>query len=140
MTVLSREIPDRLVEIGSHTDDLRVNKMSIRYEDEDLCAEGLEKLEDYYTVLYTEKHLRELVPAGYSKATGMELICNHLGIERNDVYAFGDSANDLDMLRFAGCGIAMGNACQIAKETADYVTRSIDRDGIYMGLKEFHLI
>ncbi|MEI3339131.1 MAG: HAD hydrolase family protein [Eubacterium sp.] len=43
-------------------------------------------------------------------------------MDRSDTYAFGDSANDMEMLKYVGCGIAMGNATPQVKEIADYVT------------------
>ena len=54
--------------------------------------------------------------------------------------AIGDGENDIDMLRFAGIGIAMGNAPSQVKETADYVTDHIDEDGVMRALKHFGLI
>ena len=64
----------------------------------------------------------------------------HLGIDVKDTYAFGDSANDVDMLEFAGVGVAMGDGTDVAKEHADYVTRGLHEDGIYHALKHFALI
>lgn len=55
-------------------------------------------------------------------------------------YAFGDSNNDAEMIKAAGHGIAMGNACNELKAIADYVTTDIDEDGIMNALKHFELI
>ncbi len=140
MEALDQAIPERLVEIEDHMEDMHVNKLCVRCEDEELAKEGLGLLEEDYALVKTDGLHRELIPVGYSKATGMKKMCGHLGIDRVDTYAFGDSANDLDMLKYAGCGIAMGNASRITRETADYVTRGIDEDGLYLGLKEFGLI
>ena len=54
--------------------------------------------------------------------------------------AFGDGENDVDMLRFVQTGIAMGNAEPEVKEAADYVTGSVDADGIESALRHFGLI
>ena len=54
--------------------------------------------------------------------------------------AFGDGENDMDMLRFAGVGVAMGNACDAVKAAADYVTDTVDNDGIEKALRHFGLI
>ena len=51
------------------------------------------------------------------------LYAEKLGIDVKDTYAFGDSANDVDMLEFAGVGVAMGDGTDVAKEHADYVTK-----------------
>ena len=50
---------------------------------------------------------------------------------REEVIAFGDSDNDMDMLEFAGIGVAMGNAEVSVKAVADYITRDIDDDGFW---------
>lgn len=82
----------------------------------------------------------ELVPKGCSKATGIQEIMSHLGIQWEDTYAFGDSNNDMDMLEYVNYGIAMGNSSQEVLEKSKYKTTSIQEDGIYRGLKEFGLI
>ena len=55
-------------------------------------------------------------------------------------YAFGDSANDLEMLSYVAHSVAMGNGTQEVKETAEYVTTGVMDDGIYNGLKHYGLI
>lgn len=82
----------------------------------------------------------DIVPAGGSKAEGIARLLNVLGLSRENVYAFGDGRNDLEMLRFAGVGVAMGNAHEETKEAADYVTKAVDEDGILYGLLETGLL
>ena len=72
----------------------------------------------------------DIVAAGNSKAAGMEAICRHFGIRQEETLAFGDGANDIEMLRWAGIGVAMGNAEQKVKDNADLVTASVDDEGI----------
>ena len=62
------------------------------------------------------------------------------GIRREEIIAFGDAENDLDMIQYAGIGVAMGNAKEAVKEVADYVTDDIDDDGIEKALKHLGLI
>ena len=64
----------------------------------------------------------EAVPRGCSKSDGMRRVLEHIGIPREQSLAFGDSANDSDMLQFAGHGVAMGNATDDVKSLADEVT------------------
>lgn len=78
----------------------------------------------------------EIAIAGITKATAMELVGHHLGIPRADMIAFGDGPNDLDMLSYAGLGIAMGNAIPETKQAADFVTDDIQNDGIYNAMKK----
>ena len=54
--------------------------------------------------------------------------------------AFGDGGNDISMLQHAGLGVAMGNAKEEVKQKADYVTTSVDEDGIANALKHFGII
>ena len=63
-----------------------------------------------------------------------------LNISTDDCYAFGDSNNDISMFKAAGHGIAMGNACDELKEIAEYVTDSVNDDGIYHAFEHYHLI
>ena len=72
----------------------------------------------------------DIVANGNSKAAGMEAICRHFGIHQDDTIAFGDGANDIEMLQWAGIGIAMGNAAQEVKDAADMVTATVDDEGI----------
>jgi hydroxymethylpyrimidine pyrophosphatase-like HAD family hydrolase len=63
-----------------------------------------------------------------------------LGFELQDVYAFGDGLNDIEMLKAVGTGVAMGNGVPEAKEVADYITTDVSEDGIWNGLKKLNLI
>lgn len=82
----------------------------------------------------------DIVPLGSSKAVGIEKILSHFGINRQDVVAFGDGANDIEMLEYVGCGVAMGNAADVVKSHADMVTDDADSEGIANALKKLGLI
>ncbi|WP_295940493.1 Cof-type HAD-IIB family hydrolase [uncultured Alistipes sp.] len=77
---------------------------------------------------------------GVNKATGMQAFLAHYGLSLAAAAAFGDGGNDTAMLRAAGVGIAMGNACDDALNAADYITSSVDDDGIARALKHFGII
>ena len=64
----------------------------------------------------------------------------HYGIDLADTMAFGDGGNDIPIIQKAGIGVAMGNALDAVKESADYVTASVDEDGIAHALEHFNLI
>ncbi len=71
-----------------------------------------------------------------TKGEAIRFLCRHLGTDLDHVIAFGDSINDLDAIRTAGTGVAMGNALPIVKEAADIVTGTNEQDGIAMVLEE----
>ncbi|MEC0247589.1 Cof-type HAD-IIB family hydrolase [Paenibacillus chitinolyticus] len=81
----------------------------------------------------------ELNPKGISKASGIEEVCNLLGIEMSQVIAMGDSENDIAMIRAAGLGVAMGNAQDGVKRIADLVTVTNDEDGVAKIIQEYVL-
>lgn len=82
----------------------------------------------------------DVLPAGGSKAEGIRLMMEKLGIGKEDVYAFGDGLNDIEMLSFVGTGVAMGNACEEVKRVADFVTKPVGEEGIWHGLKQLKLL
>lgn len=82
----------------------------------------------------------DVVPNGGSKAKGIEHVIKRKGFSMDEVYAFGDGLNDLEMIKAAGTGVVMGNGAAILKKEADFITKDVDSDGIYYGLKELKLI
>lgn len=85
---------------------------------------------DECNMFRSEDFFLEVVPKGIDKAASLDVLVKHLGMERKDVICCGDGYNDLSMIRYAGLGVAMGNAKEEVKQEADYVTLSNDKDGI----------
>ena len=81
-------------------------------------------------------YFTDIVARDNSKALGMEAICRHFGIRREETLAFGDGANDIEMLEWAGIGVAMGNADEKVKAHADRVTTDVDNEGIERAVEE----
>ncbi len=71
----------------------------------------------------------DLSPVGVSKASGLRYVAGQLGIDAEDVLAIGDGRNDIEMLTWAGRGVAMGQAVQEVKDAADDITGAVDEDG-----------
>lgn len=92
------------------------------------------------TVLPTPFHYADLVAKGIDKSTGITLLCQHLNLDPRDTMAFGDGINDLEMLQAAGIGVAMGQGRDEIKAIADYVSDSVEKDGIVSALKAFDQI
>ena len=74
------------------------------------------------------------------KGQGLLTMAAYVGLDPAFTIAFGDGGNDTTMIRTAGIGIAMGNAIEALKQEANYVTTSVDNDGILNALKHFGLI
>jgi len=74
------------------------------------------------------------------KAAGIQKYLDAEGFTRSQSMAFGDGENDIAMLKYVGVGVAMGNASDEVKRAADYVTTSVDEEGIENALKHFNLI
>ena len=70
----------------------------------------------------------------------MQHVLDYYGVSKEDTYGFGDGTNDIEMIKFAGVGVAMGNAEEPVKAVADFVTADIDDDGIEKALQHFGLI
>ncbi|WP_242686167.1 HAD family hydrolase [Aeromicrobium sp. IC_218] len=79
----------------------------------------------------------DLAPQGVSKAYGLEVLCERLGVDRSEVLAVGDGNNDVEMLQWAGRGVAMGQAPDLLKDVADDVTGSIHEDGLLTELQRY---
>ena len=77
----------------------------------------------------------EIGPAGIDKGSGLAWLCERLGVASHDVVAFGDEYNDHSMLRWAGHGVAMGNADSVTKALADEVAPSNADDGVAVVLE-----
>jgi len=74
------------------------------------------------------------------KERGIRAMCDAMGVSLAETIAFGDGNNDVEMLRMAGLGVAMGNAVPEALAAADYVTAAVDQDGLAKALRHFRLI
>lgn len=82
----------------------------------------------------------DLIPSCNSKAKGIEAITARLGLQRDELMAFGDGGNDVEMLEYVGTGVAMGNAADHVKAHADFVTTSVDDEGILHALTTLKVI
>lgn len=77
---------------------------------------------------------------GVDKSTGIDEVCRYYGCHKSDTIAFGDGGNDIPMIKSASIGIAMGNASDEVKSVADFVTDSVDDDGICNALVRMKII
>ena len=85
-------------------------------------------------------HFTDIIPKDGGKNKGIDAIINHFGIKLEETMAFGDGGNDIDMLKHAGIGVAMENARDDVKEIADFITTSVDDDGVTNALKHYNVL
>ncbi len=109
------------------------------YITEDEQSEALKHLPGCRAVRW-HPSFADIIPADGGKGVGLLKMLEHFGISPEESIAFGDGGNDAEMLAAAGIGVAMGNASDKLKQTADYVTSDADSGGIYLALRHFGLL
>ena len=97
-------------------------------------------VDEHFSCFVHDDAAWEITQKHCSKATGIQFLVEHLGASVEDTFAFGDSANDLPMLQFAGNSIAMGKCDPLILPHCTYHTTNIEDNGIANALKHFHLI
>lgn len=106
--------------------------------DETLIINSNTLTNDTYAHAYTDAY--DIYSKDAGKIKGIEYVLNKLNLTWSDVIAFGDAANDQEMIEKAAIGVAMGNSTKSLKEAADYITSDILENGVYNALKHFKLI
>ena len=86
------------------------------------------------------EHSSDVVPISGSKAAGVAKVVDQLGLKPENVMVFGDGLNDLELFDYAGISIAMGVSHEKIKEKADYITKTLEEDGIFDALKGFGMV
>ncbi|GAA3223124.1 HAD family hydrolase [Streptomyces sp. XM83C] len=110
-----------------------ISKVLLRHaelSDDELAATARAVVGDLATVTMSGPGTVELQPCGVTKATGLALAAEHLGLRADRAVAFGDMPNDIPMFRWAAHGVAMANAHPELKAVADEITLSNEDDGI----------
>ena len=82
----------------------------------------------------------EVVPKGFSKASGIAYILEHMNIPMENAYVFGDSNNDLPMFQYVKHAVAMGVHSNVLEPYAEFVTKTVEEDGIAFAMKHYGLI
>lgn len=97
----------------------------------------LEKFSERFSICRSMPFFLEVMPQGINKAASLGKLLDSLGLTCEDLVACGDGFNDVEMIKFAGLGVAMDNAVAEVKDVADYVTRSNDDNGIVDVIEKF---
>lgn len=93
-----------------------------------------------FNCIQREGNFLEVVPKGFSKATGIQRLLEYYHISVSDAYVFGDSNNDLEMLQYVPNSIAMGGCTPEVEAVAAYRTAGVMEDGLYHAMKYFEVI
>ena len=119
-----------------------INMLSVAFDSADtmedfikIFSKDLDVRYQFEGMAYVDVNIR-----GINKGIGIRRYCELTGTPKEDVYVFGDSFNDLEMMEEAGTGIAMGNAVEAVKNRADEVTEDVLEDGVYHALLRHGLI
>jgi len=116
--------------------------MAISRDEEKLLAMERHLKSSYADKLHitrSKPHFLEVMHPEADKSKALEVIARHYKIDREEVMAIGDSYNDMEMIKWAGVGVAMGNAVQALQDRADFVTASNIEEGVAAALHRFIL-
>lgn len=154
--ILTEKPDDRYVGVESHLTKMAIKATDNFVEafdaplpkclavgDPELVVELEQRLKGLFgermSIYRSEPFFLELVPLGIDKAYSLSKLLEHIGGGREDIIAFGDGFNDLSMIDYAGCGVAMSNAQDVVKERANCVTASNDEDGVAQYIEKYLL-
>ena len=99
-----------------------------------------EFIKDDMEVIDRGSNTFECILKGYTKGTAIDWVLEHFGMTRDQSYVFGDSSNDLAMFQHAGHAIAMGAHDQVLEPYTEFVTKTVEEDGIAYAMKKYGLI
>lgn len=121
-------------------DDDEILKVVLEEEKEVLdriTSQIPKELFEEYNIIRTVDFMLEFMKKGCNKATGIEKLAEHLGINKEEIIAIGDASNDKEMIEYAGLGVGMGNAEDEIKMLADFITKSNEEDGVAFVINKF---
>lgn len=130
---LPDELRDETLIKAMYIDDPEKIEAAVRHE------ELFNPLNDRITFTRSTPMYYEANPKGTDKGSALQILIDELGLTRANVMAIGDQGNDLSMVKFAGTGIAMGNAIDDLKECAQHVTADCDHDGVAEAIEKWAL-
>lgn len=115
--------------------DANVSMLTV---DHSIGSEDRTFLEKYFDIYPQIPHL-DCFMKGESKSKGMQIILDALALERRFSVAIGDSSNDMDIIQYAGTGIAVGNACEELKEKALWISAAVGQGAVVKALEHLGL-
>ena len=131
------EFHDDVPEVGSYAGEDVYQIMAFVTPEQKELLDGI--LDECSITSWSDTGI-DIIPRTGGKTVGIQNYLDLNGINRAETMAFGDGENDIEMLKFAGIGVAMGNAKEKTKEAADYVTDTVENHGVLKALRHFELI
>ncbi|MGY3724281.1 hypothetical protein SAMN05421767_12310 [Granulicatella balaenopterae] len=92
-----------------------------------------------YTLLRSAPYYLEVLNKDASKGKAVAKLAEILGLTSDEIMCLGDNENDMDMITYAGMGVAMGNAVESVKKVANFITATNDEDGVAVAIEKFVL-
>lgn len=119
-----------------------INKIMF-IDEPDVLETAIGQLPDWiyekFNVVRSAPFFLEILPKEVSKGIGIKMLADSLGIKQEEIIAVGDADNDIDMIKYAGLGVAMGNAFENVKEIANYISKTNEEDGVAHVINKFIL-
>ena len=113
-------------------------KINLYHRSTESMNRSFERLKDLdLSMVRAEETGLEASPSGITKAKGLEILCEHLGVPLEQTVAVGDAPNDLEILQTAGLSVAMGNALDEVKEVCDAVVSDNDHYGVLEAIRRY---
>lgn len=97
------------------------------------------KFREQVSLAISDRHLLQVIARGVDKSTALARVADHYNIPSEQIMAIGDAPNDVGMIRWAGLGVAMGNAWDVTRNAADVVVPPNDEDGVAFAIKQYVL-
>lgn len=139
---IMKALPFVSVSMAALPDNLKINK-AIFCTDQQALDQAIEQIPEFFTEKYTimksRPFLLEILNKEVDKGKGLQALGRHLGIRADEMMTLGDQENDLAMIRYAGLGVAMGNAIDDVKAAAQFITRTNTEDGVAYAVEKFVL-
>jgi hypothetical protein len=136
--VLLRSAPDPLAELTRPPHKVVVSAPTPE-DTPAVIARVQQEVGERARVLASSPRRIEVILPGISKGNAMALVARHLGVKREETIGIGDGNNDVEMLEWAGVGVAMDNASPVARAAADWIAPPVEEDGAAIALRRYML-
>ena len=132
------------VEVGSLVDfDFKTTPKMILIDEREKLDEMSKGIKEFIgqdiNMFYSKANFLEFTDKNATKGYALKLLADKWGIDSSQVIAIGDNYNDETMLRYAGLGVAVGNAAQGMKDISQYISPSNEEDGVVHVIEKFIL-